>query len=116
MLTGMVDDFQKQYQALQVPYPKDTLTASVESQAKEQKSAYDKFVSESKTRIAALATESAKWEAMKCPTQMTLEEALDECPELLKVNPDKPTFFPHQTSAEEFEQWKKDLKNMEDDH
>lgn len=28
-IAGMVDDFQKKYEALQVPYPKDTISAGV---------------------------------------------------------------------------------------
>jgi len=46
----MVDDFQKRYESLQIPYPKDTLTASIEKQAVEQKAAYEKFVTDSKSR------------------------------------------------------------------
>ena len=46
----MVEDFQKKYESLQIPYPKDTLTGSIANQAVEQKAAYEKFVVESKTR------------------------------------------------------------------
>jgi F-type H+-transporting ATPase subunit d len=46
----MVDDFQKKYESLQVPYPKDTMTSLIENQAVEHKSAYEKFVKESKSR------------------------------------------------------------------
>ncbi len=46
----MVDDFQKRYESLQIPYPKDTLTASIEKQAVEQKAAYENFVTGSKSR------------------------------------------------------------------
>ena len=48
--SGMVEDFQKKYESLQIPYPKDTLTGSIANQAVEQKAAYEKFVVESKTR------------------------------------------------------------------
>ena len=48
---GMVDDFQKKYSALEVPYPKDTLSSAIDSQATALKSGYEKFVGESKTRI-----------------------------------------------------------------
>jgi F-type H+-transporting ATPase subunit d len=46
----MVDDFQKKYESLQVPYPKDTMTSLIENQSVEHKSAYEKFVKESKSR------------------------------------------------------------------
>jgi hypothetical protein len=52
----MVDDFQKRYESLQIPYPKDTLTASIEKQAVEQKAAYEKFVTDSKSRCEILNT------------------------------------------------------------
>lgn len=71
----MVDDFQKKYEALQIPYPKDTLTSQIEQQATQQKSEFDAFVSKSKTRIASADQERAKWEAMMPVEQMTLEEA-----------------------------------------
>ena len=50
----MVEDFQKKYESLQIPYPKDTLTGSIANQAVEQKAAYEKFVVESKTRWVPL--------------------------------------------------------------
>jgi F-type H+-transporting ATPase subunit d len=46
----MVDDFQKKYEGLQVPYPKDTLTSNIDAQAVQQKAAFDTFVVESKAR------------------------------------------------------------------
>ncbi len=51
---GMVDNFQKQWEALKVPYPKDTLSSQIEQQAAQEKTNYDKFVSESKTRIQGI--------------------------------------------------------------
>lgn len=33
-VAGMVDNFQKQYDALKIPYPADTVTPQVEAQAK----------------------------------------------------------------------------------
>jgi F-type H+-transporting ATPase subunit d len=34
-VTGMVDNFQKHYEALKIAYPADTVTPQVEAQAKE---------------------------------------------------------------------------------
>ncbi len=58
----MVDTFQKRWEALQIPYPKDTLAPQIEQQAAEQKSAYDKFVGESKTRIEGINKAIAAFE------------------------------------------------------
>ena len=108
----MVADFEKQYNALKVPYPKDTMTANVDKQAAEQKANFEKFVADSKTRVGALAAEAAKWEAMKCPTLMTKEEAMDNCPELLAFHPDEVSYWPHDTKIED---WQKMIDNLEEE-
>lgn len=51
-VAGMVDDFQKQYSALTIPYPPDTLSAQVDAQEKEVKADIDKYKTESNARIA----------------------------------------------------------------
>ena len=48
--SGMVDTFQKKYEAMQIPYPKDSATAHIDKHAVEQKAAYEKFVADSKLR------------------------------------------------------------------
>ena len=48
----MVDNFQKNYDALQIPYPKDTASTAIDQQAVQQKADFEKFVAASKTRIA----------------------------------------------------------------
>lgn len=48
---GMVDTFQKQYEALKVPYPADTQTAQVEAQWAEVKKAIDAFIQSSNANI-----------------------------------------------------------------
>lgn len=109
----MVADFEKQYNALQVPYPKDTVTAGLDAESSQEKAKYEKFVADSKVRISGLAAEAAKWEAMKCPSQMTREEAMDECPHLLDFHPDEVSYWPHDRNIED---WKKLVDEMEDDH
>lgn len=51
-VAGMVDNFQKQYEALKIPYPNDTLTAQVEAQWAEIKKAIEAFIRESNANIA----------------------------------------------------------------
>lgn len=51
-VAGMVENFQKQYEALKVPYPADTLTAKVEAQWVEVKKAIEAFIQESNANIA----------------------------------------------------------------
>ena len=131
----MVDTFQKSYESLQVPYPKSTMDAAIEQQASQQKADYEKFVASSKARIdgnfrrkenmilgtqkhncetyffpPGFSGEVAKWQAMKPVEDMCLEEAYDSCPEVLRVNPDKPTFWPHDQDYEEWRKWMKENK------
>lgn len=111
---AMVEDFQKKYEALKVPYPKDTLTATIESQAVEQKAEYEKFVAQSKTRIQGINEELAKWNAMMPIEEMNCEEALTYVPHLnLVVNPDKPSLWPHD---QDYDEWRKRIENMEENH
>ena len=56
----MVDDFEKKYKALEIPYPKDTAQAEIATEEAKQKAAYEKFVTESKTRAEGLGAELAK--------------------------------------------------------
>lgn len=49
---GMVDNFQKQFEALKIPYPADTQTAQVEAQWTEIKKSIEAFVSQSNAAIA----------------------------------------------------------------
>lgn len=51
-VAGMVENFQKQYEALKVPYPANTLTAKVEAQWVEVKKAIEAFIQESNANIA----------------------------------------------------------------
>lgn len=51
-VAGMVDDFQKQYAALTIPYPPDTISSQIDTQEKEIKADIQKFKAESNARIA----------------------------------------------------------------
>ena len=56
----MVDDFEKKYMALDIPYPKDTSQAEIAAEDAKQKMAYDKFVTQSATRADGVKEELAK--------------------------------------------------------
>lgn len=111
----MVDEFQKKYESLNVPYPKDTLSTKIDEQAAQQKREYDQFVKDSKTRIEGISEELNKWMSMMPVEEMTLEEAMDH-----KIIRDvrEPSLWPHDEEA--FKAWKESIanaKNMkEDDH
>lgn len=50
-IPGLVDDFEKQYNAFKVPYPPDTVSSQLDGQEKEVQDDIAKFKSESNTRI-----------------------------------------------------------------
>ena len=119
---GMVDDFQKKYDALKIPYPQDTYTSSIESEAGSLKAEYAKFVDESKSRIVGIQKDQAKWEALMPVEEMNLEEALDAgltkyVVDVNQDNEDNMTFWPHD---ETYGEWKKRFeiykKENPDDH
>merc|ERR1712241_538004 len=80
---GMVDEFQKKYEALQVPYPKDNASAALDSQLAAKKAEYTKFVAASEAKIAEIQTELDKWEKMRPFTDMTIEELARQAPHVL---------------------------------
>jgi len=108
---AMVDDFEKKYKALEIPYPKDTVQAELAAEEAKQKAAYEKFVSESKTRVSGITTELAKWEAMMPIEEMNLEEAMIAVPDLVPQHrlDGKKNFWPFDR---DFEEWKKGLDQV----
>ena len=114
----MVDDFQKKYDALKIPYPQDTYTSSIDSEASSLKADYAKFVDESKKRIVGIQQEQAKWEAMMPVEEMNLEECLDAgltkyVVDVNKTNEDDMTLWPHD---ETYGEYKKRLEQMVKDN
>merc|ERR1712038_1903796 len=63
---GMVEDFQKKYESLAIPYPQDTMSAAIDKEAAQMKADYEAFVVASK----------AKMENIKPIEHMTCEEVL----------------------------------------
>nr|CAD7413413.1 unnamed protein product [Timema cristinae]CAD7434351.1 unnamed protein product [Timema monikensis] len=92
---GMVEDFQKKYEALKIPYPADTLTVQVEAQQKQATKEVQDFISASNVRIAAYEEEVAKLRALLPYGQMTMEDFRDAYPELALDPINRPTFWPH---------------------
>ena len=49
---GLVDKFQSEYKAMAIPYPEDTLTASIEKQWTDLQAEIEKFTVTNKTVIS----------------------------------------------------------------
>ncbi|XP_047993373.1 ATP synthase subunit d, mitochondrial [Leguminivora glycinivorella] len=94
-IPGMVDNFQKQYEALKIPYPADTLTAKVDAQWAEVKKAVDAFVAASNANIANYQKEINETKALLPYDQMTMEDYKDAYPQDAIDPINKPTFWPH---------------------
>jgi len=121
-VAGMVDEFQKKYEALDIPYPKDNLTATIDQQAVQKKQEYQKFVAASKDKIAGINVEMAKWEAMIPIEDMTIEEfvVMVQRPssDVYKFpDGENPRFWPHDV---DFHEWHAEAKKIQaemgDDH
>ncbi|CAH2235040.1 ATP synthase subunit d, mitochondrial [Pararge aegeria] len=98
-VAGMVDNFQKQYAALKVPYPADTLTSKVDAQWGDVKKSIEAFIQESNANIAKFQKQIEEVKATLPYDQMTMEDFRDAHPDIAIDSINKPTFWPH--NAEE---------------
>ncbi|EDW16844.2 uncharacterized protein Dmoj_GI10758 [Drosophila mojavensis] len=94
-VSGLVDNFQKQYEALSVPYPKDTVSQQVDCEIEESKSEISKYKKESEQRIQNYQKEIAHLKSLLPYDQMTMEDYRDAFPESALDPINKPTFWPH---------------------
>ncbi|KAK3864725.1 hypothetical protein Pcinc_029609 [Petrolisthes cinctipes] len=91
---GMVEEFQKKYEAIEVPYPADTYSAQITEVQNATTAETQEFVKASEARIGKIKEELAQWENMIPFEQMTMEEFADQFPsETIDLN--NPTFWPH---------------------
>ncbi|XP_059474899.1 ATP synthase subunit d, mitochondrial [Neocloeon triangulifer] len=93
-LPSMVDTFQKQYEALKVPYPADNYSSQVDDQAQKASAKIKDFVKESNSRIEAAQAEVAKINALLPYSEMTMEEFYEAHPEHA-ISAANPTAWPH---------------------
>lgn len=92
---GLVDDFEKKFNALTVPVPEDKYTALVDAEEKEDVKNCAEFVSESKLRIQEYEKQLEKVKNMIPFDQMTIEEYNEAFPET-KLDKNKYPYWPHQ--------------------
>nr|XP_014094486.2 ATP synthase subunit d, mitochondrial [Bactrocera oleae]XP_014094487.2 ATP synthase subunit d, mitochondrial [Bactrocera oleae]XP_014094488.2 ATP synthase subunit d, mitochondrial [Bactrocera oleae]XP_014094489.2 ATP synthase subunit d, mitochondrial [Bactrocera oleae] len=94
-VAGMVDTFQKQYEALKVPYPVDNVTPQVEAEIKETKTEIESFKKGSQSRIAQYQQNIDHLKQMLPYDQMTMEDYRDSFPEQALDPINRPSFWPH---------------------
>ncbi|XP_073350304.1 ATP synthase subunit d, mitochondrial [Pagrus major] len=96
---GMVDEFEKKFNALKVPEPVDTQTAVINAQEAEANSAAAAYVEASKTRIVEYEKQLDKFKNMIPFDQMTIEDLNDTFPET-KLDKAKHPYWPNKPIAE----------------
>lgn len=96
----MVDNFQKQYEAIKIPFPADNVTSQVEQQKAEVAKEIEEFKRASNDRISKLDKEISHLNSLLPYAQMTMEDFADAFPDQA-VNPEKPTFWPHDAAEQE---------------
>lgn len=106
-VSGLVDTFQKSYEALKVSYPSDTVSGQVVAQEKEVRADIENFKKESANRIAAHEKEIEHITSLLPFGQMTMEDYRDAYPEQALDPINRPTFWPH-TADEQLDYKPKD--------
>ncbi|KAM8707268.1 hypothetical protein ACLKA7_011374 [Drosophila subpalustris] len=94
-IAGLVDSFQKQYDALSVPYPKDNFSSQVDTEIEQSKSDISSYKKASEERIKNYQKEIAHLKSLLPYEQMTMEDYRDAFPEAALDPINKPTFWPH---------------------
>lgn len=94
-VAGLVDNFQKQYEALKVPYPQDTMTGELEAQVKQIKAEVEAFKKASQERVTNHEKEIGRVKALLPYNQMTMEDYRESYPDLALDPINRPTFWPH---------------------
>ncbi|XP_018340328.1 PREDICTED: ATP synthase subunit d, mitochondrial [Trachymyrmex septentrionalis] len=93
-IVGLVDKFQKEYEALKVPYPVDKYTSEIEVEEKKVHIKIEEFITESNQRIAAASKEINRVKNLLPFDEMTMEDFRDAYPDLA-INVNKPSIWPH---------------------
>ncbi|KAM3864121.1 ATP synthase peripheral stalk subunit d, mitochondrial [Diretmus argenteus] len=96
---GMVEEFEKKFNALKIPAPVDTQTSIISAQEAESNTTAAAYVEASKARIAQYETELDKLKNMVPFDQMTIEDLNETFPET-KLDKEKYPYWPHKPIAD----------------
>ncbi|CAG9856198.1 unnamed protein product [Phyllotreta striolata] len=107
---GMVEEFQKQYTSINIPYPPDTVKPQLDALEKEIKQDIEKFKSESNARIEEYKKQLAHLASLIPYDQMTMEDYRDAFPETALDPINRPTMWPH-TPEEQHDYVPKDVQS-----
>ncbi|KAF3818610.1 hypothetical protein GH733_012027 [Mirounga leonina] len=91
---GLVDDFEKKFNALKIPVPEDKYTVQVDAEVKEDVKRCAEFLSLSKARMEEYEEELEKMRNIIPFDQMTIEDLNEVFPET-KLDKKKYPHWPH---------------------
>lgn len=91
---GLVDKFQKEYEALSIPYPADKYTSNIEAQEKQIEQGMQEFITKADADIVKAQQDIEKIQSLLPFAEMTMEDFQDVYPDQC-FNPEKPTVWPH---------------------
>ncbi|XP_031845951.1 ATP synthase subunit d, mitochondrial isoform X2 [Nomia melanderi] len=94
---GLVDKFQKEYEALSIPFPADKYTTDIDAEEKIALQEVDKFVQTADQEIEKMRKEVARVQSLLPFDLMTIEDYYIMYPENA-IDPEKPTVYPHDLS------------------
>jgi F-type H+-transporting ATPase subunit d len=100
-IAGMVDTFQKQYEALKVPYPADNISSQVDQQKQQIAKEIEDFKKTSGTRIAEHEKEIGHLNSLLPYAAMTMEDFAEAFPEQALDPLNRPTFWPHDAEEQQ---------------
>nr|XP_055179486.1 ATP synthase subunit d, mitochondrial-like [Nyctereutes procyonoides] len=93
---GLVDDFEKKFNALKVPVPEDKYTVQVDAEKKEDVKSCAEFLSISKARIEEYEKELEEMKNIIPFDQMTIEDLNEVFPETKSDKKNYP-YWPHKS-------------------
>ncbi|XP_059804932.1 ATP synthase subunit d, mitochondrial [Hypanus sabinus] len=91
---GMVDEFEKKYNALKIPEPINTQTEKINAQEQEANKSAEEYCQASKERISKYEKELASFKSMVPFDQMTIDDLNQAFPET-KLDMEKYPYWPH---------------------
>ncbi|KAG7209876.1 hypothetical protein KM043_011478 [Ampulex compressa] len=97
---GLAEKFQKEYEALKIPYPADTHTAKVEERQKATSVMAESAIQNLHEKKHKIEKDIEAIKSELSPNEMTLEQFVIACPNN-PLNPETPSIWPHTPEVQE---------------
>ncbi|CAL7941470.1 unnamed protein product [Xylocopa violacea] len=99
-IPGLVDKFQKEYEALSIPYPKDKYTAAIDIEQQETDKMIAEFIQQSDDYLVEVNASLSKIKNMIPFAEMTMDDYTEAFPTGF-LRTDKDTTWPHTDDTQE---------------